>query len=1641
MSIPARTPLGASLPARLIAVLITCMVAVAGLIPAAPQAAAATSKTVISNGKVTLFNLKITQDESASTIVETLHNGQNIDLTNTVFGVTDAAKNDKPHADLNLDSGYVVGPTTASASELSLGWDITGITKNIGNYSRYSNADIQLSYTGPANGNIYVHRTDEQGEAVSILDTGAFKIQPGSQDDGKRRMNDEIELFDPLVGEPTWTFTQPGIYHVYASVILSRGSIFSSRVNREIIFAVGQDAINRAQAGETSEPTVPGDDETDTPSNDEEIAEDNSAAPPVNEDGDNPGDSDVEEAPSLDVEKEYRVGDNVELWAEGFSEGVTVSFLLRQNGTDIEMTSAVVDGGVAAKDYEIPESVKPGKYLMVARNGSLFVEREVTILSASGEPGEEEPAPVDDSTDDPADENDPSDDVSDQPTPKPNDSDIPQPDAKAAVESACRKDKPEGAHQKDPKTGRDLIYRTHVDAAHISWDEKQKNFAIEVVDGPMTNLRPADDVAIRLGPDADDFGREVSRLKIPADGSLSFLGKPGDIVWNAPGQYYKGHRPVWAGYGAGEVPSTVDGNSLMLEFVGSEGPGEVSVWRSGGGFITEDFHSGNPDKKFSPLVPGGHGHINWSFTKPGRYWLSFRGVAKEKKTGKEIIGKTYKVLWLVGEDKDVDLPKCTTAGAEIMTSAEAQDIGEAPADGGNAVISDHEADLPEAGTYVCADPGHFDLSVKNDEKGNFEAFLRDDSKLPSKNRPSYSVVVPVADSASSQLSFSGKKGALSVLGKEGTKIWTLPQDASSTHPYLGFNTQSMNYANIEDGVSILGEEFEGPGTMVFWDYDAVMGAKAHMTLKPGAGVHMEVGSPFNYAEKITFDESAHRHYAISFNKAGFYRVRHAFKVEYKPEAGWGERNYTDYEIYYAVGDEAITKACAPERVKKEAGNPVTPKPVDPAPVNPDQPVDPQPEDPKPVDPDQPVKPEPGDSDDPVEPEKPDTDADKPGKEDSDKPGTDKPSASVTLCEDMEKAPASVNFTMDYGHTDLFNLISDADGKLSLKLKEDVTKVGTLRSPEETLIKVKSSTMMDIPASIREAVAGLPAQGYVIDQSGNSQSSVVWPGWDTFGIREGGYHTATFDVTYAGPDGGRIFGFENGNLGAGFNSVLSDGSFEFKPEGSTIVQEFPAHRHINWVFTKAGRYVLTVTGHAASKDGAKKADAEARTYIIDVADRASCTDALSVTAAPDTVEQGGTVTFTARGLEAGEKTVFQVHSKVVELDSVTADEYGKAVAQWTVPTDFAAGAHTVTIKGHEGVSAPLTVTAKVVPVDKPEPSIPDPDNGSAGSGDSAGGNTGAGSGSAGSVAKEQCIATTITREATEDEAKKLSESSASTGAGEANTATTTLNFSVGPQASGNVSEGHFDLGPAIDNGTLVARIKDDRNQPASWVDPGSLTFALGDKAKLKAPKDLSFVATPGSDVWMIQQSQQAGVPWLGMNSQREEIVNGTKGGVAFTLTDVKGPGKVAVFESGSLGNAVGTHVFDRVGSTYTLARNTHAHQNWLFTEPGFYTLTISMKVTPKSGELKGSVSSGGASAPGALVPTGETGPSGRPMVKEVVGRTPSGAECVLTDADLARTGSSASSMLALSGLLMLGGAAAVAISRRRKSVQVGDLLGV
>lgn len=668
--------------------------------------------------------------------------------------------------------------------------------------------------------------------------------------------------------------------------------------------------------------------------------------------------------------------------------------------------------------------------------------------------------------------------------------------------------------------------------------------------------------------------------------------------------------------------------------------------------------------------------------------------------------------------------------------------------------------------------------------------------------------------------------------------------------------------------------------------------------------------------------------------------------------------------------------------------------------------------------------------------------------------------------------------LESGDLSIFDVVATANGEVDLQLKDGAT--GTSHNPAQTTLKIPASTWQNIS----DDYPGSPG-GYFVSQ-GTQANSPLQPasaapkgrlGWDTSQLAQAGFSAAHFEVSYSGPEGASVslFGLDdNGQLAS---SLLVDGNYELNPLGSEIAPQQLAAAYPNWVFSAAGVYQLQVRVLAQRSDGTVIAS-PVRSYRVEVGDvaaQATPTPAPTLTPAPAPQNPDGQnpgVQPTAAP-SAAPTAAPSVAPQPVASPSASAQPTAQPSAQPGVSAAPSAPANPVA-SPKPSASKPATSPSPRSAIGgevKAKPSAANPAGkqllASSRSAKSAQAPRAAAQGrSAGQVraAVGQSRSAVITRAAAQSfvsqarpaqsfvaQARSASQGAAAqtsaqkakaqsaaavkeNPASSAVSATATLTFVVGPGANGNANDGHFDLGPRIVDGKLKLQVKDDRSQPASWVDPATLTFSLGDKATLKAPDALNFVATPGQDVWMISSSQSAGVPWLGMNSQAEEIVSKTSGEVTFTLVSVEGPGKVSVFTSGGLGGGVGEHLLQEEGSSYTLPANTHAHQNWVFTAPGTYKLTISAQVTPKQGEqISGedggsgdgaAASSGAGSAAGSSEGGSASGAAGSASGSAKAGQA-AGAN---GGKSLAKTGAVSGALNVAGGLMLL--AVAVLVARRR-----------
>ena len=176
------------------------------------------------------------------------------------------------------------------------------------------------------------------------------------------------------------------------------------------------------------------------------------------------------------------------------------------------------------------------------------------------------------------------------------------------------------------------------------------------------------------------------------------------------------------------------------------------------------------------------------------------------------------------------------------------------------------------------------------------------------------------------------------------------------------------------------------------------------------------------------------------------------------------------------------------------------------------------------------------------------------------------------------------------------------------------------------------------------------------------------------------------------------------------------------------------------------------------------------------------------------------------------------------------------------------------------------------------------------------------------------------------------------------------------AAVTLTQGHVDvLDVDYTGGALVVRVLDDTVSPAVLRNPADVVFQVPAAAKTTVPSgsQWAFLGAPGSTVWVLPQSQVAGLLWAGWNTAG--VPSGVfSGNLTFSLTGVTGPGNVSIYTT-SLGTpTVRANSGNGLPDQISVPRNTHTHANWAFTAAGTYAVTFNVSGTLLGG---GTVSSG------------------------------------------------------------------------------------
>ncbi|MFI6012179.1 choice-of-anchor M domain-containing protein [Streptomyces sp. NPDC051243] len=164
----------------------------------------------------------------------------------------------------------------------------------------------------------------------------------------------------------------------------------------------------------------------------------------------------------------------------------------------------------------------------------------------------------------------------------------------------------------------------------------------------------------------------------------------------------------------------------------------------------------------------------------------------------------------------------------------------------------------------------------------------------------------------------------------------------------------------------------------------------------------------------------------------------------------------------------------------------------------------------------------------------------------------------------------------------------------------------------------------------------------------------------------------------------------------------------------------------------------------------------------------------------------------------------------------------------------------------------------------------------------------------------------------------------------------------------IAEGHVDLAARPADGDLEFQIKEGTELNHKWYEPGQVVMHVRPAAKRKIPQGYGFLGTPGDAVWWLPLQQNAGIVWPGWNTT-EFAKADLDGRVSFRLDSVQGPGNIAMFHNGAMGDpVVSLNSGDGLPDAHTLGAGTHSHFDWVFGAEGVYRTTFTVSATLADG---------------------------------------------------------------------------------------------
>ena len=222
-----------------------------------------------------------------------------------------------------------------------------------------------------------------------------------------------------------------------------------------------------------------------------------------------------------------------------------------------------------------------------------------------------------------------------------------------------------------PDDGKIVTTTAHVDAPKVFWENGTFVLKNEAYDELYPLEKTVNWVGRGYARSGSNQGGQQYIFLPPDNEAYGHLRKVAERWYSAPGMP-SGPFPIWAGFGAdaGIPVEQFRNGTFALELTKFDGPGRMEAFMTNMDLYLPLFSSHETGRRVSYLVPGSHTHNETAFTKPGRYTLTYRAIARGVDR-KIIASQEIPFVWQVGGTRPAK-----EAGPDLATAFNAAPTGD-----------------------------------------------------------------------------------------------------------------------------------------------------------------------------------------------------------------------------------------------------------------------------------------------------------------------------------------------------------------------------------------------------------------------------------------------------------------------------------------------------------------------------------------------------------------------------------------------------------------------------------------------------------------------------------------------------------------------------------------------------------------------------------------------------------------------------------------------------------------------------------------------------------------------------------------------------------------------------------------------------